>query len=243
MPSATDVARLEEIGYDVWRAPVVEELGGWRLRFANGLTGRANSVWTAVDDGALPLDEKIERAEAFYRARDAPPRFQLTAASVPADLEQRLDERGYEQPDAAVSVEVAALDDAAPAAAVELAEELDDAWLELWAGSREFDDLETARALLIGSPGRTAFARVGDVAIGRGAAVDGWLGVTSMVTVPAARRRGHAAAILRTLTAWARMHGCTHALLQVDSTNAPARALYRRAGFVPSHEYRYIVAP
>jgi N-acetylglutamate synthase len=242
MPSATDVARLEEIGYDVWRAPVVEELGGWRLRYANGLTGRANSVWTAVDDGTLPINEKIGRAEAFYRQRGATPRFQLTAASLPADLEQGLDERGYEQPDAAVSVEVAVLDDVAPAADVELAEELDDAWLELWTGSREFDDLDTARTLLTGSPDRTAFARVGSVAIGRGVAVDGWLGVTSMVTVPEARRRGHAREIVRALTAWARAHGCTRALLQVDATNASARALYAQFGFRPAYEYRYLVA-
>src|SRR5436305_9842815 len=59
---------LEAVAYDFWRAPEVAELDGWRLRFAHGITGRANSVWPN-GDGTLPLVEKIERAEAWYRAR------------------------------------------------------------------------------------------------------------------------------------------------------------------------------
>ncbi len=243
MRSATDLARLEEIGYDVWRAPVVEELGGWRLRFAHGLTGRANSVWTAGDDGSLPLGEKVERAEAFYGDRGLAPRFQLTDASRPAELERLLGDRGYAQPVPAVSVETAELPNVADPGGVDIREELDDAWLELWAGTRGFERPDVARALLTGSPGRTAFARVDDVAVGRGVAVDGWLGITSMATLPAARRRGHGRALLVALVAWGRAHGCTHGLLQVDETNEPARALYAQFGFRRSHAYRYLVAP
>jgi GNAT superfamily N-acetyltransferase len=109
--------------------------------------------------------------------------------------------------------------------------------------SRGFDRLDVARHLLTGSKGRAAFARIGGVAVGRGVAVDGWLGITSMVTVPHARRGGHARAIVGALVAWARERGCTQALLQVESTNAPARALYAEFGFRLSHEYRYVVAP
>jgi ribosomal protein S18 acetylase RimI-like enzyme len=243
MRSATDVAELEQIGYDVWRAPVVEQLAGWRLRFAHGLTGRANSVWTAADDGSLPLDEKVERAEAFYRGHDLAPRFQLTDASRPPGLEALLARRGYAQPVPAVSVETAELGEVADPGGVDVGEQLDDQWLALWAGSRAFDDLDVARALLTGSPGRTAFARVDDVAVGRAVAVDGWLGITSMATLPAARRRGHARRLLEALVAWGRAHGATHGLLQVDETNVPARALYARFGFRASHAYRYLVAP
>jgi hypothetical protein len=38
MPSAAEVRALEEVGYDIWVAPEVEELDGWRLRYAGGLT-------------------------------------------------------------------------------------------------------------------------------------------------------------------------------------------------------------
>ena len=87
--------------------------------------------------------------------------------------------------------------------------------------------------------GDAAFARVPGAAVGRGVVHRGWLGITSMVTVPEARRRGHARAIVSALASWAVDRGCTHALLQVESTNEPARALYASIGFVPHHAYHY----
>ena len=87
--------------------------------------------------------------------------------------------------------------------------------------------------------GDTAFARVGDVAVGRAAAVGEWLGITSMATLPEARRRGHARAIVHTLARWAVDQGCKRAVVQVDATNEPALALYGRAGFVHNHHYHY----
>jgi GNAT superfamily N-acetyltransferase len=241
MPSAIEVLALEQVAYDVWRAPETEELDGWRLRFAHGLTGRANSVWPN-GYGVVPLVEKIARAEEWYARRGLPARFQMTEAARPTGLPAALEARGYRQPAPSVSVETAALPETATGSA-DVREQLDDEWLALWAGSRDFDDLDVARALLLGSPGRTAFARVGDLAIGRGVAVEGWLGVTSMVTVPGARRRGYAREILGALAAWARGRACMQALVQVESTNEPARALYAGFGFRPSHEYRYVVAP
>ena len=54
MSSTLSAADLEAIAYDVWVAPEVEELDGWRLRYAHGISGRANSVWPN-GDGILPL--------------------------------------------------------------------------------------------------------------------------------------------------------------------------------------------
>src|SRR5436305_10510203 len=73
---------LEAVAYDFWRAPEVFELDGWRLRFAHGISGRANSVWPN-GEGTLPLDEKLGRAEEWYGERGAPVLFQLTEAARP----------------------------------------------------------------------------------------------------------------------------------------------------------------
>ena len=229
---------LEAVAYEFWRAPEVEELDGWRLRFGHGITGRANSVWPN-GDGTLPLAEKIDRAEAWYRERGRPTLFQLTEAARPAGLDAALAARGYGLRGVPVSVETAALDDviARTSGEAEVNDEPDDEWLELWAGSRNFADRAAARELL--TLGDAAFARVGGVAVGRGGVTGRWLGITSMVTVPQARRRGHARAIVHALARWASERGCTHALLQVESTNEAARALYARAGFVPHHAYHY----
>jgi GNAT superfamily N-acetyltransferase len=229
---------LEAVAYEFWRAPEVAELDGWRLRFAHGITGRANSVWPN-GDGTLPLDAKIERAETWYRERGLATLFQLTDAARPAGLEEALAARGYEARGVPVSVELASLDDviARTGGQADVSTEFDDSWLELWAGSRGFANIDAARELL--TAGEAAFASIGREAVGRGVVTGSWLGITSMVTVPGARRRGRARAIVHALARWASANGCTHAMLQVESTNAPARTLYATAGFVSHHEYHY----
>ena len=234
--SPTD--ELESVSYEFWRAPEVAELDGWRLRFAHGFTGRANSVWPN-GSGSLPVGEKIERVEEWYRARGLPPMFQLTEAAQPAGLDRLLGQRGYALRGEPVSVRLAPLDNvvARTWGEAELSEELDDEWVALWAGTRGFDRLDVARALL--DAGRRAFARVDDVAVGRGVVVGEWLGVTSMATLPQARRRGYGRAILHALATWAAGRGCKRALLQVERGNLAAENLYASAGFVPHHDYHY----
>ena len=238
-PSQAEIRALECVAYDLWVAPETAELGGWTLRAAAGLTGRANSVWPN-GDGSLPLAERIAAAEEWYAARSLPPRFQVTAASLPDGLGAALVERGYRPSGEPTSVETAPLPPAGAHAHVELTDEPAVEWIALWQGVRGFARPDVARALLAGSPGRTVFARIGHEAVGRGVAVGGWLGVTSMATAPNARRRGHARAVLETLCAWAGGLGCTRALLQVESGNAAARALYRGYGFAEHHAYRYL---
>lgn len=238
-PSHAEIRAVERVAYDLWVAPETEELDGWILRAAAGLTGRANSVWPNAH-GSLPLADKIAAAEAWYGARGLPPRFQVTTAALPGGLEAALAGRGYRPSGEATSVETALLPPAGRHDHVELADEPDDGWIALWQGARGFARPDVARALLAGSPGRTVFARIGDEAVGRGVAAGDWLGVTSMATVPTARRRGHARAVIETLCSWARGLGCTRALLQVESGNAAARALYRGYGFAEHHAYRYL---
>jgi GNAT superfamily N-acetyltransferase len=243
MRSAADPAEiraLEDDAYRLWVAPEVEELDGWLLRHASGLTGRGNSVLPRAD-GRLPLDERIACVEEWYGARGLPARFQLTSASAPDELAETLAARGYALGQATTSVQTAALGEAPGDARVDLVDAPDDAWIDLWAGSRSFADAVTARMLLTGSPGETVFARVGELAVGRAVACDGILGITSMVTVPSARRHGLARAVVATIVAWARDRGCTTALLQVERDNVPARALYAAYGFVERYEYAYAV--
>jgi len=234
-PFRTD--ELEAVAYEFWRAPEVAEDDGWRLRFAHGITGRANSVWPN-GPGTLPLAEKIDRAEEWYRARRVPVLFQLTEAAQPPGLEEALVERGYEA-GSSVSVQVGSLGEVLERTLgnATVTREVDDAWIELWAGTRGFENHDVARAIL--TDGDTVFARVDDVAVGRGVAVGEWLGITSMATLPDARRRGHARAIVHALARWAETRGCVRAVVQVDAANAPALTLYAGVGFVENHVYRY----
>jgi N-acetylglutamate synthase len=238
MPSAAEVLALETVAYDFWRAPEVEELDGWRLRFAHVLTGRANSVWPC-GGGTLPFEGKLDRVEGWYGSRGLPSLFQVTDAVRPRGLDAVLARRGYRLRSEPVSVQVAPLGEvvARTSDEAELSERLTDGWIALWTGSRGFDRHDVERSLL--SSGRSVFARIGDAAVGRGVVVGRWLGITSMATLPSARRRGHARSILGALARWGASQGCTRALLQVEHGNVPAEALNAGAGFVAHHDYHY----
>jgi hypothetical protein len=61
---------------NAWPAAAEHLVGDWRLRWAWGLTRRANSV-VATGSPWRSLDEAIEEAERFYKLHDAPTRFQV----------------------------------------------------------------------------------------------------------------------------------------------------------------------
>jgi predicted GNAT family acetyltransferase len=80
-------------------------------------------------------------------------------------------------------------------------------------------------------------------AIARGHVNGSWLGIASIWTDPAWRRRGRATAMVRSLGHWAARRGARDAYLQVARQNTEAHAAYGRLGFVVHHSYRYLQAP
>ena len=65
------------------------------------------------------------------------------------------------------------------------------------------------------------------------------VGLYDVFTAPPERGRGLARLLCTTLLAKAREGGARVAYLQVESTNAPARAVYRGLGFVDAYSYHY----
>ena len=97
---------IEELAANAWPAPVQQQLERWRLRAANNVTRRANSVLAV---GAMPAYERwLDEVTTFYRTRGLPVRFHVSQAS-PAGLEEMLDGLGYKR-DAHTSVQVALCD-------------------------------------------------------------------------------------------------------------------------------------
>jgi ribosomal protein S18 acetylase RimI-like enzyme len=123
--------------------------------------------------------------------------------------------------------------------------EPDDAFLGLYR-YRGQDLPPIARMLLMSAPWQAfgSIRRDGRaVAVGR-VSVAGDLGVLTAVEVDAAyHRQGLGTAITAGLAASAASRGATRILLQVETTNDPARALYVRCGFRDSHRYHYMMAP
>lgn len=227
--------------------PPLEEvaLGGWRLRFAHGVTRRANSVLPLGPDDGGDVEARIDAVERAYRAHGLPPRFQLFPAAQPADLDARLERRGYAA-EAPTLMLAAPLRFVADTPAITVSERPSAAWLETWwavDGRGGESELAVARAILERIEPQTGFAEVHEdgavAAVGLGILDGSWLGVYCMATQPRARRRGHARAVLGALGAWAATRGGEHAHLSVMEDNGAALALYASLGFAPASRYRY----
>ncbi|QHC57246.1 GNAT family N-acetyltransferase [Rathayibacter sp. VKM Ac-2760] len=246
-----DPRLLDRLAADAWPPLESRALDGWRLRASHGVTKRANSVLTS---GPVADPERaITAAEEFAREQGIPPLFQLGPATLPADLPERLSRRGY-APHERTRVLTGSVTEALAAlgpgsAVVETAEAPGDDWLSLWwsVDGRGGDaELEIARRILEGCDSSYALLRDGSgpAACGRLAratAEDGepWVGLFALATRPDARRRGHAATVLRALLEQAAARGVDRLWIQVLADNAPAARLYASLGCRESSHYDY----
>ena len=248
-PGRTSAEDLEWAALPGWVA-LSEPLGEWTLRAGGGFTGRANSA-LAVGDPGVPLADAAERVIAYALDHRITPWAQVIVGSeVEAGLVDLGWQPTYVVTDVLVCRLTTLLGDALPDPRVSVDERLAEAWRRAYGRRRPHDvDPEILRLILDGHPPR-AFASVADpatagehAAIARGHVSGAWLGIASVWTEPAHRRRGLATAMMRSLGHWAARRGARNAYLQVAQENTGAHAAYGRLGFVRHHSYRYLEAP
>ena len=78
--SLSAIARLEELCADAWPALVDERLGAWRLRAADGFTGRANAA-LAIGSPGMPVAAALEVVRTFAEQHGITPRVQVPVGS------------------------------------------------------------------------------------------------------------------------------------------------------------------
>ncbi|WP_433387547.1 GNAT family N-acetyltransferase [Micromonospora sp. KLBMP9576] len=243
-PTAAAVIELELAADEAWPAPVQGRLGDWRLRAAEGWTGRANSA-LPVGDPDRPLPAALDAVQRWYAERGLPPLVN-TPLPLAAPVGAELDARGWDgrPPVLVQTVPLAALPPAAPQHAgppVELAAAPSDDWLAVAAGRK--GGLPDAARHVLTAVEQVRFAHVyADgtlLAIGRGTVTGPgrWLGLSLVEVLPEARRQGLAGRIVRALVDWGVAAGASRAFLQVEQRNTPAVALYRSLGFTTHHTY------
>jgi GNAT superfamily N-acetyltransferase len=252
---AARVVRPEVGAYDAqavaekgWPPEHSEPLGDWTLRWTRGVTGRANSVRVGGDPPG-PLGAVLEQVRAWYARFDAPPLLQLPS---PWTYDQELDALGWSvrRRTAVLTAPVGALVPApAPGVVVTEVPGPDDRWL----GVLHDEEPATWPVLrsILAAPSRVVFLAAHDsgtgelLGVGRGSAAverttrELWYGLTSIETVPAARRRGVARAVVAELGRWAAEQGGGTAYLQVLTSNEAAKNLYGDIGFRLHHDYVY----
>lgn len=256
----TRIDDLERAAARHWQAPEQERLGEWLLRAAEGFTGRANSALPLGDPG-LPWPEAVARVTDWYRRRRLTPMIVVPfplAGARRHRLDNFLAERAWLLRSGPAFVMTAAVADiAAPArhTDVQLDPEPDPGWLAAYRyRGQELPPI--ARTLLMSAPWQ-AFASVRrdgpenpegpdgprPVAVGRVSVAGRWGAITAVEVDAGHRRQGLGAALTSALAAAAADRGAHRILLQVETGNTPARALYTRSGFRHSHRYHYRIAP
>jgi GNAT superfamily N-acetyltransferase len=240
------ILALERIGDLAYPAETVDVLDGWLLRMSGDLGRRVNSV-APLEAGTLPLDEKIDQAEAWYRDRGRVPMFKLTDAAEPPQLDASLAGRGYREDAAVVVMSRPVTGQHSTPGDVLLRSTPEHAWREaLQAFSGKSAERVTALPDLIGrARGPAAYAsisgREGVLGVSVGVVVEEHLGLFEVFVAPGHRRRGVGRRMMEAVLAWGAARAATTAFLQVEEGNRAALAFYDALGFSDSHRYWYRV--
>ncbi len=92
------IKQLQEILMNCWPAYHYFFLNGWILRFTDGVTARANSVFPLNYHGTpKDLDKDLNLVEKAYNVYKLPAIFTIPEVFEPYNLDLILKERGYQQ--------------------------------------------------------------------------------------------------------------------------------------------------
>lgn len=245
--SPAEVADLEGLAHRTWPCRRDERLGDWILREADGFTRRANSC-LAIGDPATPLDDAIDQAEAWYRARDLEPCVKICQDS-PDGLDSLLEARGWSlaTPSLVMQRNLGQKSSVLPpefsASAIP-----DSDWLRtisLW-DTEPPDKARRHRELAqrIHTAGFLYWTTSEGILAVALVSMDGTESFLYDVVVhPERRNRGIGRAFCQAALDWASSCGTRSMALQVLESNEAAQALYTALGFAEHHRYHYRVAP
>ena len=232
MPERALEWRVEETCLNAWPALGEVLLDGWVLRFSEGLTRRANSA-----NPLGPVSEvDLRGCETLYRRLGLPTTIRVLSLIDPS-VDDRLAKAGYTG-EGESCVLYGSIEDieAARDPDVRLVDEPTPEWFGAMAvlQNHSSDQAATYRRIVGQLAIPAAFAALSDeggiVALAYGALHNGLLCYESVITDRLRRRRGWGRRIIKALAAWARDQGAVGVCLEVESHNAPARALYDAVG-------------
>ncbi|MHB8625571.1 MAG: GNAT family N-acetyltransferase [Aggregatilineales bacterium] len=237
---------IEELTLNAWPSLQTIWYDGWALRFAEGYTGRANSV-ALLYSSSFPINEKVAYCEQVYVRQGQNTAFKLTAAAEPG-LDEFLAEQGYIQkaPTSVQQLDLATV--ATPTfQAITSRADLDDEWLTAYCA---LHNIEKRRAPLVARilnnviPQRwfvTLHEQGEIVSVGMAVLERGYIGLYGISTAPAFRNRGLGRQLVLHLLAWGKANGATNSYLQVVADNTSALHLYSQIGFRETYGYWYRV--
>ncbi|MEQ1649017.1 MAG: GNAT family N-acetyltransferase [Hyphomicrobiaceae bacterium] len=241
--SLPTIETLERAAARAWPALCTEDVDGWQWRGSGGGARRANSVLPIGYHGQ-DLDAAIERVEKLYRAQNTRSYFQVSSASSPDNLDQRLAERGYVLEEPCLLMAKPLIATPMPAG-VSISTEPSDAWLSIYTEPLDASRRAIAPATLAAAPDPKAFilvSRDGEPlasALGVYEPATGIVLVECVATRSDQRRSGGAQLVMDALESWGAAQSAKTAALQVTTKNTAARALYEKRRYTVVGHYHY----
>lgn len=246
----TLLRRVEDAGLNASAPPQQRWLDGWLVRYSPGKAKRARCI-NAVAAGVRPAADKLAECETLYRDAGLPFFIRITPFTQPAELDGLLADRGWAVIDDTCVMVLPSLN-SLPVPGVP---EVPDGITETWAGAADYAqavgtlrgsspleiEAHAQRLALSPVPYAGLLWRRGDavMACGQFAREGAVVGLYDVFTAPEARGAGLARRLCTALLSRAKKEGATAAYLQVESSNLPARAVYRRLGFADGYRYHY----
>ena len=234
------VAACEQRLVNCWPAVQTLIFGDWVVRFANGYSGRANSA-SALRAGAQLSDGEVAGLLPLFRAQGLTPAIRLSPLAE-AGLEARLIAMGWRAVTHSIGMVCdTPLGEIDPATVI--APQPPEAWIAGISGWQEARKANPAHlSAIVGRillPAAFASLREGghDCAYGMAVVDRGMAEIGSIIVGPQARGRGLGRRLVSSLVGWAAGAGAVRVFLQVEASNAPARALYASLGFRDVYSY------
>ncbi|CAB5239600.1 unannotated protein [freshwater metagenome] len=237
-PLSHRIHEIEDICMRTWPPTKIESLGKWQMRTSGKFTMRANSV---LPQGAAPygqpgcdIEQAIIKVIEHYKKENLTPIFHLPLPTYSA-LDSALEKLGWKE---RVRAHVMVADitnfhvNLPSGFEMNTSSEFDESWLEVQ------DDHGVAEIMRSYPALYSSISKNGTiVAVGRTAQCEKWTSLARIYVAPEMRGMGLGKAIVSELLNSAAAHSATQAVLQVDSNNQGAIALYESLGFRFHHEY------
>lgn len=240
------IADIEYLASHCWPAKEIERYQGWIIHYNDAVTWRGNSVLPIGELSDTLSEDAIDYVIKFYKERNAPAAFKITDESRPEDLDEILEEMGFEKR-MVTHVQTIPISDLVcldPKVGVDLLRVTDESIDTLIHRSERSEfALEVRREIIHRIEGEKKIARVmidGQIAgVGLGVVEEDMLGLFSVRTLPEYQHRGVGWSLSCALGMWGEENSADTAFLQVEADNSPALALYSTMGFKTIYTYWY----
>jgi GNAT superfamily N-acetyltransferase len=238
-----DIEALERATLDAVAPPEIVEIDGWLLPLDRSTIGRAISAVPIRHDALLP--QQIDEIETIYRSYGLHTQFRMPDQDSCRNMHAVLELKGY-RPVQPTLVQVATANtnlSSTPQSPVQISAEPSMEWKSVYLANG-FDPVDGAnRIKALSRSVFVQYAHINDgstpVASGTASCSHGWVGLHGMRTIPQARGRGLATAIINALIKDALRAGPKNLYLQVEEANTGAVRLYRGMGFSTAWRYHY----